>query len=110
MTALDVVTTPQSMVSPKSRQDFARGVYQGCMGNHHGPTRQGLSSLLSTRFAVLHAPFTFTLADRISEEQWRSEMGAAMVPQRIECMPHASADGAACRLNNAQTCGGCTIR
>ncbi|KFZ24668.1 hypothetical protein V502_00852 [Pseudogymnoascus sp. VKM F-4520 (FW-2644)] len=47
----------------------------------------GLSSLHSTWFAVLHAAFTFTPTDRVSEEQWRSEIGAAMLSQQIECMP-----------------------
>jgi hypothetical protein len=61
-------------------------MYQGCVGKD-GPTRRGLSSLHSTWFAVLQAAFTFTPTDRVSEEQWLSEIGAAMLSQRIECMP-----------------------
>jgi hypothetical protein len=86
LTAAEGVTTGRSTVTPKSRQDFARELFQGCVGKN-GPTRQGLSSLHSTWFAVLHAAFTFTPADRVSEEQWRSEIGGAMVSQQIECMP-----------------------
>ena len=74
------------MVTPKPWQDFAREMYQGCVGKH-GPTRRGLSSLHSTWCAVLQAAFTFTPTDRVSEEQWRSEIGAAMLSQQIECMP-----------------------
>jgi hypothetical protein len=86
LTAAEGVTTGRSTVTPKSRQDFARELFQGCVGKN-GPTRQGLSSLHSTWFAVLHAAFTFTPADRVSEEQWRSEIGGAMLSQQIECMP-----------------------
>lgn len=68
---------------PKSRQDFARELFQGCVGKN-GLTRQGLSSLHSTWFAVLHTAFTF-----IPAEQWRSEIGGAMKSQQIECMPRS---------------------
>jgi hypothetical protein len=29
----------------------------------------------------------YTPTDRVSEEQWRSEIGAAVLSQQIECMP-----------------------
>jgi hypothetical protein len=86
LTTPDAMTTGASTVIPKSRQDFAREMHQGCVGKH-GPTRQGLSSLHSTWFAVLQAALTFTPVDRVSEEQWRSEIGAAMLSQQVECMP-----------------------
>ena len=71
---------------PKSRQDFVQELFQGCVGKN-GLMRQGLSSLYSTWFAVLYAAFTFTPADRVSEEQWRSEIRGAMLSQQIKCMP-----------------------
>jgi hypothetical protein len=77
---------PRSMIAHKSRQDVAREVYHGCVKND-GPTRQALSSLHATWFAVLHAVFTFTPADRVSKEQWLSGLAAAMSSNRIECMP-----------------------
>jgi hypothetical protein len=77
---------PGSMVSVKSRQDLAREVYQGCTKNH-GPTQSALSSRHSTWFAVLHAVFTFTPADRVSEVHWLSAVAAALNSNKIECMP-----------------------
>jgi hypothetical protein len=53
LTAAEGVTTGRSTVTRKSRQDFAGELFQGCVGKN-GPTRQGLSSLHSTWFAVLH--------------------------------------------------------
>jgi len=77
---------PPTMVSHKSRQDFAREVYEDCVKNR-GPARQALSSLHSTWFAVLHAVFTFTSADQVSEKVWLSGLAAAMNSNHIECMP-----------------------
>jgi len=36
---------------------------------------------------VLHAVFTFTLAERITKEQWLSGLTAAILSNQIECMP-----------------------
>jgi hypothetical protein len=46
-----------------------------------------LSSLHSTWFAVLHAVFTFTEPARVTKEQWIGAIAAAMLANRIECMP-----------------------
>jgi hypothetical protein len=86
MWRLAAPTAPRTMVSYKSRQDFAREVYQDCVRNR-GAARQALSSLHSTWFAVLHAVFTFTSADRVSEKVWLSGLAAAMNSNQIECMP-----------------------
>ena len=72
--------------------------------------------LHSTWFAVLHATFTLTPADRVSEEQWRSEIGAAMVSQQIECMLGSHRVRITHRrmvrigARRCPTCGGSTIR
>lgn len=78
--------TAEAMECYKSRQDYAQEIYQGCMKND-GAIRQGLSPLHSTWFAVLHAAFTFTPVDRVSEKVWISGLAAAMASNQIECMP-----------------------
>jgi hypothetical protein len=36
---------------------------------------------------VLHAVFTYTATERVTKEQWLSRLAAAMLSNRIECMP-----------------------
>jgi len=83
---LATLDAPGSMVSMKSRQDLAREVYQGCTKND-APTQSALSPRHSTWFAVLHAAFTFTPTDRVSETYWLSAIAAALNSNHIECMP-----------------------
>ncbi len=70
----------------KSRQDFAREVYQTCLVND-GPGRHALSSLHSTWFAVLHAVFSFTDPACVTPEHWLDGLAAALAANHIECMP-----------------------
>lgn len=49
--------------------------------------RQALSSIHSTWFAVLHAVFTFTPAERVTKEQWLGGLAAAILSNHIEWMP-----------------------
>lgn len=79
-------TASEGRASTKSRQDFAEELYQSCMKNQ-GPDRHALSSLHSTWFSVLHAVFTFTNHDCVTKEQWLGGLAAAMLSNRIECMP-----------------------
>jgi hypothetical protein len=84
--SLTAATASAGAVSSKSRQDFSEELYDSCVRNH-GPDRYGLSSLHSTWFAVLHAVFTFTDTGRVTKEQWLGGLAAAMLSNRIECMP-----------------------
>lgn len=61
-------------------------MYENCK-NDSRSQRQALSSLYSTWFAVLHAVFTYTAAERVTKEQWLGGLAAAMLSNRIECMP-----------------------
>jgi hypothetical protein len=70
----------------KSRQDFADEVYDNCLKNNK-PTRQALSSVHSTWFAVLHAVFSFTPAERVTRDQWLGGLAAAVLSNQIEWMP-----------------------
>ena len=81
-----MASTTTRAVLNKSRQDFAQEIYTNCLGNSKS-VRQALSSLHSTWFPVLHAVFTFTPTERVTEEQWLNGLAAALLTNQIECMP-----------------------
>jgi hypothetical protein len=76
----------ESAVTVHSQQDFAARVYRGCLTND-AATKGALAAPHSTWFAVLHAVFTFTPAERVNEDQWLSGLAAALRSNEIECMP-----------------------
>lgn len=77
---------PAGSIPSQSQQDFAARVYRGCLAND-AAARLTLAAPHSTWFAVLHAVFAFTPAERVSEEQWLSGLAAALRSNDIECMP-----------------------
>jgi hypothetical protein len=77
---------PARSIPSQSQQDFAARVYRGCLTND-AAAKLALAAPHSTWFAVLHAVFAFTPAERVSEEQWLSGLAAALRSNDIECMP-----------------------
>jgi hypothetical protein len=75
-----------SVVSSRTRRDFARDLYDDCVRYDQTAGRE-FASRKATWFLVLRAAVRHTGVKAMSKENWIGALTVAMLSCRIECMP-----------------------
>lgn len=75
-----------SVFSTKARRDFSEELYDSCVRDG-ASAKKAYSSSHATWFPILRAALTLTDTSDVSREQWVGALSAAMLTNRIECVP-----------------------
>jgi hypothetical protein len=86
-----------SILSINTRRDFSRDLCDGCAQERAPAARKSVTSLHATWFSVLRTALQYTAPGRVSAAQWMDALSAAMLPNRLECVPGSYRNRLICR-------------
>lgn len=78
------------LTSTKARRDFSRELFDCCLGRNTSPPSTAFASTHATWFAILRTILNETTTANpglMTEERWVEALSAAMLSNRIECVP-----------------------